>query len=520
MKIIMDPRRFVSAALIASALVSSACLGGLVPKPATPAPPAPPTEAILIEGRDAEFQETCAALYRADRGLDIDGETAADCLDRCRRGATGEEIAAWLTATRPAAPTPEPGPAPETVAFPISVSGEDFVDARGALFVPRLESLLTALAVPASAQRAAITSAKARGANGVRIFGGHLDWAAQTAASARERMPAFFALARELGMVVEVAIVTDSRPGGYDVEAHVIASLRIIGQFDNVLPEIANEFFHGTQVDLVQDADALCTLARRAIAASGYRGPWALGAAAHDGLTAGTYLGGCGTFSVAHTQRSRDKGRMLERVYALLDIKRATGKPVISSEPIGADEQDKPGSRVASPAFFRDYAALLQQAGVGGVFHSEDGLRAKPLRAKQQASARAFRGELARSSGRGTLRPLEEGWDSCIVDEGKNPKAIIACNRGRYGRMSRARVAELLLTITQDLNRAQVDGYPFGRLLKTGGNVCGSYSCDILCAGNGPAQRQWDVLKDAEGTASPVWSELTTKKIRTCEAVR
>ena len=45
-------------------------------------------------------------------------------------------------------------------------------------------------------------------------------------------------------------------------------------------------------------------------------------------------------------------------------------------------------------------------------------------------------------------------------------------------------------------NAAGVSGGPFGILEKASGNNCGGYSCDIICSGQGNAQKQWDVLID------------------------
>lgn len=513
--------------MLAFGVLVAGCLG--IAKPSTPTPPDPP---LIIDGRDAEFAQTCAVLYRQDRGRDIDASTAAACLDRCRRGATGEEIAAWFRSTRP----PEP-PAPAGPTFPIRAKGDRWVDASGAPFVPNFESLLTALrpGIKDADWPKLLTAAHDRGANGVRVFGGALvamTWAKQTADGARSRMPAFFQAARDLGLVVEIAIITDSGEGaGYDIERHLVESLRTAQRFDNAIVEIANEFSDGTQHEaLVRDPDALCALAKRAVKAAGYTRDWALGAAPYDGLIGdGRYGGDCGTFNVVHTKRSRDHQTMLDRAYALVDVRRATGKPVISSEPIGADEKDKDGSRESDASFFRDYAAAMRKAGVGAVFHSEAGLRGQALGKKQAAAAVAFHRELASADTApdfGTLAPRPRGWDSCVAEVGKNAKAIVACHRARYyGRVSLPRVADLLGDIARDLTAAKIDGGPFGRLVKTSGTTCGGYSCDVVCAGQGAAQRQWDTLSNADGVpgkpqAGPTWDELDRKVVRLCEVPR
>ena len=55
----------------------------------------------------------------------------------------------------------------------------------------------------------------------------------------------------------------------------------------------------------------------------------------------------------------------------------------------------------------------------------------------------------------------------------------------------------------RDFNRVGVAGGPFGLLVKESGNQCGGYSCDVVCHGEGAAQKQYDVLISEE---IPVWS--------------
>jgi hypothetical protein len=87
-----------------------------------------------------------------------------------------------------------------------------------------------------------------------------------------------------------------------------------------------------------------------------------------------------------------------------------------------------------------------------------------------------------------------------------NPEQIVACERAKYGRMSRGQMFELMKAIARSLNRNGISGGPFGALRKESGNNCHGYSCDIVCAGQGGSQRQWDVLRDIEGDQTPTWS--------------
>jgi hypothetical protein len=52
----------------------------------------------------------------------------------------------------------------------------------------------------------------------------------------------------------------------------------------------------------------------------------------------------------------------------------------------------------------------------------------------------------------------------------------------------------LNVAVAKELNRAGVEGGPFGILHKHVGNNCLGYSCDILCSGQGSGQRQYDYL--------------------------
>jgi hypothetical protein len=86
---------------------------------------------------------------------------------------------------------------------------------------------------------------------------------------------------------------------------------------------------------------------------------------------------------------------------------------------------------------------------------------------------------------------------------------IVACQRALYpSRLSPADAPNLLRSIAIDLNRDR-PGY-YGRLIKTGGNNCGGYACDIICGVDGNI---WDVFGDGPdatagyaGAANPQWS--------------
>jgi hypothetical protein len=96
-----------------------------------------------------------------------------------------------------------------------------------------------------------------------------------------------------------------------------------------------------------------------------------------------------------------------------------------------------------------------------------------------------------------------------------NPQKIIECERAKYGHMSSSQTVDFLKASAVSLGRNGISGAPFGLLRKAGGSSCNGYSCDILCAGQGSGQRQWDVLGDAEGSQTPAWNgPLTAPNIR------
>jgi len=85
-----------------------------------------------------------------------------------------------------------------------------------------------------------------------------------------------------------------------------------------------------------------------------------------------------------------------------------------------------------------------------------------------------------------------------------NPLSILQCHRAFFpgGALHGDLAVEFLRRSTKSLNAAGTPGGPFGILRKTSGNNCGGYSCDIVCSGQGNAQRQWDVLVAEE---HPTW---------------
>lgn len=101
-----------------------------------------------------------------------------------------------------------------------------------------------------------------------------------------------------------------------------------------------------------------------------------------------------------------------------------------------------------------------------------------------------------------------------------NPEAIVACERRKFGQMSSSQLVTFLRQVARSLNANGISGAPFGVLRKGSGHNCGGYSCDIVCAGQGSGQSQWDVLSDADGAQNPMWSgphRVPNIRVDTCE---
>ncbi len=100
------------------------------------------------------------------------------------------------------------------------------------------------------------------------------------------------------------------------------------------------------------------------------------------------------------------------------------------------------------------------------------------------------------------------GGVACGPPFPSSPVAIMACLAGNTtGGSGAGAMVDLLRRIAVAFNQAGVDSGgrgPFGLLRKGGGHNCLGYSCDILCAGQGGNQGQWDIWIDGN-PQQPVW---------------
>ena len=116
--------------------------------------------------------------------------------------------------------------------------------------------------------------------------------------------------------------------------------------------------------------------------------------------------------------------------------------------------------------------------------------------------------------------PGPGGGAACGPPYPSQPFGIVQCRRSQYNHMSNGEIVSFLRGVAKDLNAARISGGPYGILRKQSGANCGGYSCDIICAGSGTSQKQFDVLLDAGGSQTPTWGSPKTYpgiRIDTCE---
>jgi hypothetical protein len=183
----------------------------------------------------------------------------------------------------------------------------------------------------------------------------------------RAALPRLLELAGARGLYVEVVALADTASYRFDHAAHLKEVGAICARADNALLEVANEPFHPTQDERLQEGAYLERLAR----AVPREVPIALGAGPFESVDGGDYV-------TVHFPRHDDHA--WAHVWALAEgaeLRRRAAKPVISDEPIGASSVREPGRRDNAPERFRAAALLTRLAGLGATFHYEGGLDAR-----------------------------------------------------------------------------------------------------------------------------------------------
>jgi hypothetical protein len=98
-----------------------------------------------------------------------------------------------------------------------------------------------------------------------------------------------------------------------------------------------------------------------------------------------------------------------------------------------------------------------------------------------------------------------------------DPLSIVACRFEQHGGMDHEETVEFMKEVAYDLNQTGISDHGgFGILVKTVGNNCNGYSCDIICEGHGSDQNQYDILID---DAIPNWAQVDNPTVRPCEII-
>jgi hypothetical protein len=292
------------------------------------------------------------------------------------------------------------------------------------------------------------------GFNTLRTFGGPLPWAHQALADVYRNLPPFLGWARERGLHVYLPYITEAGLG-YDLADHVREVESIVAGRDNVLRSAANESNHPSQGGRLTPERC-----RDMVALMG--GQASFGADLDDESTA--YAGGA--FVSSHLNRSRPAWNWVRRVREQLAVSESTGRPVLSGEPMGAAEQAIAGKRESDPALFLTLGALNRLfLGGNGVFHSEDGLWARPLGPRQRECAAAFIRGSRIWNGAHRLRYLNVGHQggpiaSATFNDGDLSKE--GCTRSYCGLEGDGRGFNVTLGIAGDPGLRLGNGYRFG----------------------------------------------------------
>ena len=377
----------LKAIIVWSALALAGCLSSTRPPVVTPPTPVD-TPSIVIN--DPTFPQQCADIWQQELGRQIDPDGAWGCLAAFQRGDSGEAIREGVKASQEYRDRQDAMAAAIEAAKrlkPFTLDGRTWRQ-DGAERLPVLDDCL-AILVRTPAERAAkLDEIKANGFDGCRVFAGDLDWAGQTAGTARAVLPAFMDEAAARGLHVLVSAVTGSR-SGFDVPAHLRAVAGLLRGRNNVIGvECANEYWHPTQSSDVNSATWLAATCGPIMDAAGIR--WDLGSPEFDEPQDDGWPIPSGTFISVHMDRSRDKWNQVRRIRELYAVSEVTGKAVVNAEMIGAAESVDPGRRENDPSFFFAAGVLGQAFKIAGVFHSEDGLNARLLGPVQAECARAF----------------------------------------------------------------------------------------------------------------------------------
>jgi len=278
--------------------------------------------------------------------------------------------------------TPTPGTS--VVAGRIRIDGRRFVNDAGRFHPIFATGFALAEQVAHGREADAIRYldwASRAGFNGVRVLAMCDGLFKLSPADGLAALPRLLALARERGLYAEVVALADTAQLRVDLRAQVGNVAAAVAGADNALLQVANEHYHSTQASELHDVGYLKSLATAIPAGLIYT------------LSAGESDEGDepqGMYATRHLDRGRDKWNQVRRVRELEDVSNRIKKPLWNDEPIGADEVEQLGRRMADPEFFFAMGVLNRIFEVGGTFHFQDGLQAQVPRPGQQRCAEAF----------------------------------------------------------------------------------------------------------------------------------
>jgi hypothetical protein len=339
-------------------------------------------------------------------------------------GRPPREPAAAAQATAPAQSAP---PAQDTAAARpaehLRIEGTGFRTADGRPFEWRGITAFRLVDQIADGDEAAARSylawAKAQKLTVVRVLAMGSGWLDLKPEDGRRALPRLLSLAREHDLHVEVVALAGTLDTPVNLDEHVTALGRIVGDHPNALLEIANEPAHPTQAPDVWKPDVLMALAARVPAVV----PVALGSIEGDeGFGRADYV----TWHSPRDNKLGGWGHVLA-VAAGAELVRKWAKPVIGDEPIGAGPKYEPGRRDDQPARFRAGALLTRLAGLGATFHYASGLQASIPRGRELECFNAWNEAW-------TLLPTGIETQGTFAVAG-NPRAIVRDydRQGAYG---------------------------------------------------------------------------------------
>jgi len=196
-------------------------------------------------------------------------------------------------------------------------------------------------------------------------------------------LPRTLELIRAYDLYAEVVALADTATWpALDLGAHVATVGRIAAITDAAVLQLANEPWHPSQRADRLTPDHLA-LYRHLVAPEILV---AYGASTDD--ESAEYAGG--DYTTVHLDRSRESWDQVRRVRELENLSTATGKPVVSGEPIGFGDTYEPGRRWTDPSLAFAFGVLSRVFEVGTTFHLEAGLRCSVPGPVQRAAAEAF----------------------------------------------------------------------------------------------------------------------------------